>query len=92
MAGYTPLTDGDRQRMLELLGLGSEEELLETIPEELRLDRPLAMDDGLPEAEVFERLAGLAGANRPPDSEPSFLGAGMYDHYVPAIVDAITSR
>ncbi len=41
---------------------------------------------------MHERLCALAGANRPPDSEPSFLGAGMYDHYVPAIVDAITSR
>lgn len=92
MAGYTPLTDGDRERMLGLLGIEGEEALLETIPEDLRLGRPLAMEDGLSESEVHERLSALAGANRPPDSEPSFLGAGMYDHYVPAIVDAITSR
>ncbi len=92
MAGYTPLTEGDRERMLDLLGIGAEEELLETIPEALRLGRPLAMEDGLSESEVHERLTDLAGANRPPDAEPSFLGAGMYDHYVPAIVDAITSR
>ena len=89
MAGYTPLTEGDRERMLELLGIGAEEELLETIPEALRLGRPLAMEDGLSESEVHERLSDLARANRPPDAEPSFLGAGMYDHYVPAIVDAI---
>ena len=92
MAGYTPLTDGDRERMLELLGVDGEDELLGTIPEGLRLDRPLAMEDGLSETEVHDRLSDLAGANRSPDAEPSFLGAGMYDHYVPAIVDAITSR
>jgi len=92
MAGYTPLTEGDRERMLELLGVDSEEELLVTIPEELRLGRPLAMEDGLSESEVHDRLSKLAGANHPPDADPSFLGAGMYDHYVPAIVDAITSR
>lgn len=92
MAGYTPLTEGDRERMLELLGVRDERELLETIPEGLRLGRSLEMPDGLSESEVFERLNALASANRPPDAEPSFLGAGMYDHYVPAIVDAITSR
>ena len=92
MAGYTPLTDGDRDRMLALLGIAGEGELLETIPAELRLGRPLEMADGMSESEVYERLSGLASANRAPDSEPSFLGAGMYDHYVPAIVDAITSR
>ena len=61
MAGYTPLTDGDRERMLELLGVDGEDELLGTIPEGLRLDRPLAMEDGLSETEVHDRLSDLAG-------------------------------
>ncbi len=44
------------------------------------------------EAEVFERLAALAERNADAEQEVCFLGAGMYDHYVPAIVDAITQR
>ena len=42
------------------------------------------------EAEVYERLAELAGRNADAEAQVCFLGAGMYDHYVPAIVDAIT--
>lgn len=92
MAGYSPLTDSDREAMLEALGLDSIGELFETVPEQVRLDRPLDLAPGATENEVFGRLSELASRNRDPDADPSFLGAGMYDHYVPAIVDAITSR
>src|SRR5690242_14968923 len=78
--------------MLEAIGVASIDELFEDIPEELRLDRPLKLPDGEPETEVFDRLAALAARNVHAEAETSFLGAGMYDHYVPAIVDAITSR
>jgi glycine dehydrogenase subunit 1 len=78
--------------MLEAIGVDSIDDLFEQIPEDVRLDGALALEDGLSEPEVFARMAGLAAANRDPDREPGFLGAGMYDHYVPAIVDAITSR
>jgi glycine dehydrogenase subunit 1 len=78
--------------MLDAIGAGSIEELFEDIPEELRLGRPLELPDGMPESEVHDRLAELAARNADADTEISFLGAGMYDHYVPAIVDAITSR
>jgi glycine dehydrogenase subunit 1 len=92
VAGYTPATPDDQAAMLDAIGVGSIEDLFEQIPEEVRLDRPLALENGLSEPEVYSRMAGLAGENRDPESDPSFLGAGMYDHYVPAIVDAITSR
>ncbi len=92
MAGYTPATSDDQEAMLGAIGVGSIDELFEQIPEGLRMDRPLALEDGLSEPEVFARMSELAAANRDPDADPSFLGAGMYDHYVPAIVDAITSR
>ena len=92
MAGYTPATPDDQTAMLEAIGVGSIDELFEQIPDGVRMDRPLALEDGLSEPEVFARMTELAAANRDPDAEPSFLGAGMYDHYVPAIVDAITSR
>jgi glycine dehydrogenase subunit 1 len=89
---YTSATDDDRRAMLEAIGVGSIDELFEDIPEELRLGRPLELPGGLPESEVYDRLAELAARNADADAEVSFLGAGMYDHYVPAIVDAITSR
>ena len=92
MAGYTPLTDSDREAMLAALGLESVEDLFDSVPEGVRLDRPLDLAPGAPESEVFNRLSEMASRNRDPDADPSFLGAGMYDHYVPAIVDAITSR
>ncbi len=78
--------------MLAEIGAESVEELFEEIPSSVRLDRDLELPDGMAENDVFERLAGLAGRNADADSEVCFLGAGMYDHYVPAIVDAITQR
>src|SRR6476661_3931723 len=78
--------------MLAAIGADSAAELFEQIPEPLRLGRPLALPQGLSEAEVYERLAGLAGRNADAEAQVCFVGAGMYDHYVPAIVDAITSR
>src|SRR5687768_11219198 len=78
--------------MLDAIGAGSIDELFEDIPSDVRLDGPLELPDGLPETEVYDRLAGLASRNSHAEAEVSFLGAGMYDHYVPAIVDAITSR
>src|SRR6476660_1921873 len=78
--------------MLDAIGVRSVDELFEQIPEALRLGRPLALPDGMGEAEVYEMLAALAGRNAAAEGQVCFLGAGMYDHYVPAIVDAITSR
>jgi glycine dehydrogenase subunit 1 len=78
--------------MLETIGIDSVEELFAEIPAELHLERPLELPDGLSETEVFDRLAALAARNADADSETCFIGAGMYDHYVPALVDAIISR
>ncbi len=92
MTRYTSATPGDREEMLATVGVGSVAELFDQVPESLRLDRPLDLPDGLGEAEVYERLAELASRNADAESEVCFVGAGMYDHYVPAIVDAITQR
>ena len=89
---YTSATDDDRRAMLDAIGVGSTEELFEDIPEALRLGHPPDLPDGKPETEVYDRLSALAARNVHAEAETSFLGAGMYDHYVPAIVDAITSR
>ncbi|MEZ5078516.1 MAG: aminomethyl-transferring glycine dehydrogenase subunit GcvPA [Solirubrobacterales bacterium] len=92
MTRYTSATPGDRTEMLEAIGVGSPADLFAQIPESLRLGRPLELERGLPEAEVYERLAALADRNADAEAEVCFVGAGMYDHYVPAIVDAITQR
>jgi glycine dehydrogenase subunit 1 len=78
--------------MLAAIGADSVAALFEQIPEELRLDDSLALPAGMSEAEVHERLAALAARNADAEEQICFLGAGMYDHYVPAIVDAITQR
>ena len=92
MSGYTSTTEADRAAMLAAIGVDSVEELFDGVPAEVRLDRPLQLPDGLSESEVYERMRELASRNVDAESEIAFLGAGMYDHYVPAIVDAITSR
>src|SRR5215211_1786507 len=78
--------------MLERIGVQSIDDLFETIPADVRLDRALDLPPGRPEQEVFARLRELASRNVSTDDELSFLGAGMYDHYVPALVDSIISR
>ena len=89
---YVSLTDADRAEMLETIGVASIEELFRDIPKGVRLDRQLDLGDPLPEQEIVERLAALAARNRSADAQTSFLGAGVYDHYVTAIVDAILER
>jgi len=92
VSGYTSITEAERAEMLATIGVDSIDELFADVPAEIRLDRPLDLADGLSEGEVYERMRDLAARNADADSEVCFLGAGMYDHYVPAIVDAITSR
>ena len=92
MSRYTSATDADRAAMLERIGVDSIDALFETIPEDVRLGRALDLPPGRPEQEVFAHLRELASRNVSTDDELSFLGAGMYDHYVPALVDSIISR
>jgi len=92
MSRYTSATDADRREMLEAIGVGSVDDLFADVPEEVRLDRPLHLPAGKPEPEVYARLRDLAARNVSTEDEISFLGAGMYDHYVPALIDSIVSR
>jgi glycine dehydrogenase subunit 1 len=78
--------------MLETIGISSVEELFADIPDGVRLDRELLVPPALSELELVAHLAELAGRNVHTGAELSFLGAGMYDHYVPAVVDAVLSR
>ena len=92
MAGYTAVTAEDLAIMLDAIGVGSIEELFDAIPAGVRLERPIDLPPGEPEQAVYAELRRLAARNVSAEDEISFLGAGMYDHYVPAIVDMLMSR
>jgi glycine dehydrogenase subunit 1 len=92
LSRYTSATDADRKVMLEAIGAASVDELFADIPEAVRLDRPIDLPPGKPEQEVYAYLRDLAARNVSAEDEISFLGAGMYDHYVPSLVDALLSR
>jgi glycine dehydrogenase subunit 1 len=92
LSSYVSATDADRREMLAAIGVGSIDELFADIPQTLRLTRELALGTGLSEQEVYDELRALAARNTSTEDELSFLGAGMYDHYVPALIDSIISR
>src|SRR5947209_2068644 len=93
MTRYTSVTEADRDEMLATIGVGSIEDLFADIPAGVRIERPLAgLGNGLSEQEAFEEFRALAARNVSADDEISFLGAGMYDHYIPALVDSIILR
>ncbi len=89
---YSTLTDADREAMLETIGVASIAELFREVPAGVRLDRPLDFGDPLTEQEILERLEELAARNVHAGEEVSFVGAGVYDHYVPAVADYILGR
>jgi glycine dehydrogenase subunit 1 len=89
---FLSLTEADREEMLDTIGVSSVEDLFEQIPGAVRFDRELALEPALSEPELVAHLEEFAAHNAHTGAELSFLGAGIYDHYVPAVVDAILSR
>jgi glycine dehydrogenase subunit 1 len=89
---YLSLTDRDREEMLAAIGVSSVEELFEQVPEGVRLGRELDLPAALGETELARHIEELAARNVHTGRELSFLGAGMYDHYVPSVVDVVLSR
>src|SRR3954464_13891766 len=92
MSRYTSATDADRREMLDAIGVESIDALFAAVPEGVRLGRALDLPPGKPEPEVYKRIRDLAARNVSTEDEISFLGAGMYDHYVPSLIDSILSR
>src|SRR5262249_49954079 len=78
--------------MLAKIGVNSIEELFGSIPASLRLKRALDVPPALSEIELSQHMAGLAGKNRPASEAVCFLGGGSYDHFIPAVVDAVAGR
>jgi glycine cleavage system P protein (glycine dehydrogenase) subunit 1 len=89
---FVSLTERDEREMLAEIGVSSVVELFRDVPEAVRFRGELALERALSEQEVVAHLEQLAGRNSHAGVELSFLGAGMYDHYVPAIVDAVLQR
>jgi glycine cleavage system P protein (glycine dehydrogenase) subunit 1 len=89
---HLSLTDADRDAMLAAIGVSSVDELFGDIPEGVRFDRELDLEPALSEPEIVAHLTELAERNVDTGRELSFLGAGIYDHYVPAVVDAVLAR
>ena len=78
--------------MLDAIGVASVDELFAGIPEGVRLGRALDLPAGLPQQAVEAHLRELAARNTSAEDELTFLGAGMYDHYVPAVIDMLVTR
>src|SRR5947208_16643388 len=78
--------------MLEQIGAKSVEELFASIPAELRLKRSLNVPAALTEIELTQHMQELAVRNRSASDAVCFLGGGSYDHFIPAVVDAVAGR
>ena len=89
---YLALTDPDRDAMLDAIGVSSIEELFVDIPAGVRLQRELDLPPALTEQELTAYFEELAAENADTGATVSFLGAGLYDHYVPAVVDTVMQR
>ena len=88
---YIPNSPEERTEMLEAIGLKSAEQLFDSIPHELRLQRALNTPAALSEIELLDKFDRL-GQRNPAAQRISFLGGGAYSHYIPTIVDHIISR
>jgi glycine dehydrogenase subunit 1 len=89
---YVLNTADDQKAMLAKIGVGSVEDLFSSIPAELRLKRPLHVPPALTEIELQQHLEMLAAMNLSASDAVCFLGGGSYDHFIPAVVDAVASR
>ncbi|MGB2874242.1 MAG: aminomethyl-transferring glycine dehydrogenase subunit GcvPA [Gaiellaceae bacterium] len=89
---YLALTDADRDAMLETIGVSTVDDLFADLPAGIRLGRELDLPPPLTEQELTSYFEQLAAENDHVGTEVSFLGAGLYDHYVPAVVDAVLQR
>ncbi|HIQ82767.1 MAG TPA: aminomethyl-transferring glycine dehydrogenase subunit GcvPA [Candidatus Pullichristensenella stercorigallinarum] len=89
MGGYIPSTREERAQMLQAIGLETPAELFSAVPEALRVQK-LNLEPGLSEMALSRLMRGVAAKNRVYRS--IFRGAGAYNHYIPAVVSAVTSK
>lgn len=89
---YLPMTEEDKKEMLATIGVDSIEALFADIPESTRFKGQLAIEAALKEPELIAHFQKLADENQSIKTYTSFLGAGVYEHYIPSIVDHVISR
>ncbi len=90
--GYIPHTEEDRKTMLATIGVSHLEDLFQDIPEEVRLREPLNLPHALDEHAIVQELTQISRKNKPAGEFISFLGAGVYQHFVPSLVYEIITR
>jgi len=90
--GHNVHTASDVQAMLQVMGLHSVEQLFEDVPAQVRIRRELDLPPALNEWELMRDVRAMADMNASTLSHASFLGSGAYEHYIPAVIDAIVSR
>ena len=88
---YTPHTRADRDAMLKVIGVNELEDLFQCLPEKGKFPN-LELPDGISEMEALDELQFISSVNETPQELVSFLGAGAYNHYIPAVVDSILRR
>ncbi|MED4566600.1 aminomethyl-transferring glycine dehydrogenase subunit GcvPA, partial [Bacillus atrophaeus] len=89
---YLPATEQDKKEMLAAIGVSSTDELFADIPDSVRYKQDYQIKQAKSETELTKELTKLAAKNRDAGTYASFLGAGVYDHYQPVIVDHVISR
>ena len=89
---YVQITDRQREEMLKAVGARSIDDLLKQVPDQFRLTEPLDLPPSLDEHSLRKHLAELAGQNNPTDDKVCFLGAGVYDHFIPSVVDFLAMK
>lgn len=89
---YLPMTEEDKQEMLATIGVTSTEALFSDIPEEIRFNRAYDLKPAPSEYELKKELTERAAENVNTNAYCSFLGAGVYDHFIPSVVDHVISR
>ncbi|MFD2209156.1 aminomethyl-transferring glycine dehydrogenase subunit GcvPA [Virgibacillus halophilus] len=89
---YLPMTETDKKEMMGDIGISATDELFADIPEEVRLKRKMNLKAPANEAALKKELSDMAGKNANLKQYSSFLGAGVYDHFIPSIVDHVISR
>ncbi len=89
---FVPNTDSQQERLLARIGVKSVEDLFADIPEEIRMQRPLAIRGGMSEQELVKHVKELANLNKTVEDYSSYLGAGAYEHFIPSFVDQLLLR
>src|SRR3984893_5657481 len=89
---YLPMTEEDKKEMLKAIGVSSVDDLFSDIPEKVRFKGEYNIKAAKPETSLMRELAKMANKNADLKRNASFLGAGVYDHYMPIIVDHVISR